>query len=120
MKVTDSEVKELVDELDREGAGQVNYKDFLKYSYLCQMFISHLELENILTALDHDKQGLISVAQLDDVLQNSEKFNFPPQALDTVFREMLGGEIGEVARNCVIKIEPFMESLKNQFEKVVV
>jgi len=26
---------------------------------------------------------------------------------------MLGGEIGEVARNCVIKIDAFMESLKN-------
>lgn len=62
MKVTDSEVRELVTELDRENTGQVNYVDFLKYSYLCQMFISHLELEHILTSLDEEKQGLISVA----------------------------------------------------------
>ena len=62
MKVTDSEVKELVTELDRDSSGKVNYHDFLKYSFLCQMYISHLELENILTSLDEEKQGLISVA----------------------------------------------------------
>jgi len=39
MKVTDGEVKNLVEELDREKTGKVNYQDFLKYSYLCQMYI---------------------------------------------------------------------------------
>lgn len=39
MKVTESEVQTLVQELDKDGMGQVNYQDFLKYSYLCQMYI---------------------------------------------------------------------------------
>lgn len=45
MKVTDSEIKDLVTELDGDNEGKVNYKDFLKYSYLSQMFLSHIELQ---------------------------------------------------------------------------
>lgn len=77
------------------------------------MYISSLNLENLLNQLDEEKKGLITVAQLDQVLQQADQFNFPPKALDTVFREMLGGEIGEVDRNCVIKIDAFMESIRN-------
>ena len=71
MKVTESDVASLVAELDSDKTGQVNYQDFLKYSYLCQMFISHFELQNLLTSMDDEQKGLITVAQLDTVLQNS-------------------------------------------------
>jgi hypothetical protein len=52
MKVTDGEVAALVEELDREKKGKVNYQEFLKYSYLCQMYIQHLNLEYMLNMLD--------------------------------------------------------------------
>jgi len=50
---------------------------------------------------------------LDEVLQKSEDFHFPSSALDMVFTEMLGQNIQNVDRNCVIKIEAFLESLKS-------
>ena len=61
MKCTESEVSQLVKELDKTGSGQVNYKEFLKFSYMCQMFIYHFKLESILTSLDEAKNGLVSV-----------------------------------------------------------
>lgn len=80
------------------------------------MYIQHLNLEYMLGVLDDQNKGLITVGQLDEILQRPDQFNFPPQALDTVFREMLGEDIQNVDRNCVIKIDAFMESLRNQFE----
>lgn len=35
MKVTENEVGKLIEELDKGKTGQVNYHEFLKYSYLC-------------------------------------------------------------------------------------
>ena len=79
------------------------------------MYLNHLRLEQMLNEMDVSKKGLITVAQLDTILQK-DHFNFPPSALDQVFKEMLGENIQNVERNCVIKIEAFMESLKEQFE----
>jgi Ca2+-binding EF-hand superfamily protein len=39
MKVEDRELDKLVEELDTEGNGKINYKEFLKYSYLSAMYI---------------------------------------------------------------------------------
>lgn len=68
MKVTENEVEKLLEELDPNKAGKVNYKEFLKYSYLCQMFIKHLTLEYMLTQQDTTQKGLVTVGQLDEVL----------------------------------------------------
>jgi Ca2+-binding EF-hand superfamily protein len=68
MKVSDREVEILVKELDQSGAGHINYKDFLKYTYLCHMYLNHFKLEMILNDLDIEKKGLITVAQLDKTL----------------------------------------------------
>jgi hypothetical protein len=59
---------------------------------------------------------MITVRQLDELLQNSEQFSFPPNAIDQVFTEMLGTNVSNVDRNCIIKIEPFLESLRSQFD----
>ena len=45
MKCTEREVMKLVQELDNQNTGFVNYNEFLKYSYLCQMYIYHYKLE---------------------------------------------------------------------------
>ena len=81
------------------------------------MYLNHFKLEMILNELDVEKKGLITVAQLDQTLQGSDSFGFSSAALDQVFCEMLGQKIQEVDRNCVIKIEAFMESLKAQFDE---
>lgn len=68
MKISDRESQELVKQLDEMNQGQVNYKDFLKYSYLCEMYLKHYNLELLLTNEDKEKKGLITVAQLDKIL----------------------------------------------------
>lgn len=48
MKLTDRDVETLIKEMEKSdttGKGQVNYKDFLKYSYLCLMYLNHFDLE---------------------------------------------------------------------------
>jgi hypothetical protein len=45
MKVTDREVEMLVQQMEKDKMNMVNYKDFLKYSYLCKMYFNHLKLE---------------------------------------------------------------------------
>ena len=89
MKVQDRELNTLIEELDSEKKGQINYQEFLKYSYLSAMYLQHGLLKIQLDANDTQQKGLITVAQLDGILQGDE-FNFPASALDEVFREMLG------------------------------
>jgi|TARA_B110000285_G_C15083410_1_gene594798 Ca2+-binding EF-hand superfamily protein len=89
MKVEDRELNTLIEELDSEKKGQINYQEFLKYSYLSAMYLQHGRLRSELDRNDTQQKGLITVAQLDVILQG-EEFNFPASALDEVFREMLG------------------------------
>ena len=118
MKFLDNEVDRLIDTMiNTEKMKTVNYKDFLKFSYLFQLYKNHMQLELDLKSLDEDGKGLITVASVDKLLQDEKNvYKFPPDALDKVFNEMLGSNLGEVDRNCIIKIDAFMDSLKQQFE----
>ena len=64
---------------------------------------------------DQGGSGQITVAQLDNILTNTQ-FGLPKEALDKVFQEMLQCSLEQVDRNCIIKIDPFLESLRGQFE----
>jgi|TARA_B110000285_G_C15081490_1_gene593760 Ca2+-binding EF-hand superfamily protein len=71
MKLTDRDVELLIKEMeksDASGQGKVNYREFLKYSYLCLMYLNHNDLEMRLVELDVEKKGLISVGQFDEIL----------------------------------------------------
>jgi len=62
MKFTDGEVDRLIDEIiKKEKQPTVNYRDFLKYSYLFQLFKNHLQLQLDLNKLDTEGKGLITV-----------------------------------------------------------
>ena len=64
------------------------------------MYIYHFKLESMLNSLDEDKNGLVSVHQLEQILSSSD-FNFPPNAVDTVLLEMLGVKnVDSIDRNC--------------------
>lgn len=58
----------LVQELDSENSGFVNYDEFLKYSYLCQMYIYHYKLEIMIREKDIEGKNLVKVAHLDEIL----------------------------------------------------
>lgn len=96
---------------------QINYKEFLKYSYLCHLFFNHLKLEEAMREADQENGDQITVAQLDVILAETN-FNLPPNALDQVFQEMLGCDLENVDRSCIIKIEPFMQNLRQQFDDI--
>ena len=55
---------------------------------------------------------MVKVADINAILQ-TEHFGFPPDAIDKVLVEMLGQEnVEQIDRNCLIKIDTFMENLK--------
>jgi len=116
VRLTEREQDEILKALDASNQGSVNYMDFLKYSYLCHLYINHYKLEMLLQKVDKEGRGMITVGQLDDILQ-SDHFFFPKSALDMVFQEMLESGGQQVDRNCIIKIDAFLQSLKSQFEK---
>jgi len=51
----------LLEKMDKEKLNSVNYKDFLKYSYLCHMYINYSKLEYEMKQLDKENKGLITV-----------------------------------------------------------
>lgn len=82
------------------------------------MYLGHNQLEDLMKELDTERKGLITVEQLDGLLQDRANFNLPPEALDQVFTEMLGQPIQNVDRACIIKIDQFMECLRGQFDQM--
>ena len=101
-----------------EGKATVNYKDFLKYSCLFKLFKHLMELEADLKKLDKEGKGLIQVGEVQKLLEDSNKsYQFPPNALVNVFNEMLGSNLEEVDPACIIKIDAFIDSLKQQFDE---
>lgn len=83
MKIGVQEQLSLVSKLKNE-MDQINYQDFLKYSFLCHLFFNHLMLEDSLREADQAGEGQITVAQLEEILA-SKHFALPPNALDQVF-----------------------------------
>ena len=70
----DDEVENLIDTIvNKEKINQVNYIDFLKFSYLFQLYKNHMQLENDLKELDAEKTGLITVSAVDKLLQDESK-----------------------------------------------
>ena len=80
MKIGPTEMDKLCENLKTEG-DMVSYKDFLKYSYLCHLYLNQTELEYAMREVDNNS-GMITVAQLDEILK---KFTFPANAIDQVF-----------------------------------
>ena len=79
------------------------------------MYINHFMLESMLRQVDKNRIGMVSVATLEQVLA-SKDFNFPANAVDSVLIEMLGAtNVTQIDRNCQIKIDTFMQSLRAQF-----
>ena len=57
----------------------------------------------------------MTVGQLETIL-GTKDFDFPENAVDTVLIEMLNApDMSKIDRNCYIKIDTFMESLRVQF-----
>lgn len=65
------EVERLIDTMvNEEKMDTVNYGDFLKFSYLFQLYKNQLQLEIDLKTLDQEGKGLITVDAVDKLLQD--------------------------------------------------
>lgn len=113
MKFHTGEVDQLISMIKTGKQQTVNYKDFLKYSCLFQLYKNLLVLELDLKNLDKEGKGLIQVGGVQQLLEDTTKsYKFPPNALVNVFNEMLGSNLEEVDPACIIKIDAFIDSLK--------
>ena len=119
MKFNDGEVDRLIETLlNNENKQTIDYKSFLKYSCLYQLYKNLLQLESDLKNLDMEGKGLIQVGVVQKLFEdNSNRYKFPSNFLVTVFNEMLGSNLEEVDPACIIKIDAFISSLKQQFEQ---
>lgn len=90
MKLGPAQLNKLLEKLSDSGQAElkVDYRNFLKYSYLAHLFINHVLLATNMRDTDQSGSGQITVAQLDNILQNNQ-FGLPKEALDKVFQEML-------------------------------
>ena len=61
MKIGQTEQAKMIEKL-KDQSGQVNYKDFLKFSYLADLFKNQSRLEYAMKEADKDEQGTITVA----------------------------------------------------------
>ena len=53
MKLGQTEVSTLISKLKNE-MDQINYKEFLKFSYLCHLFSNHMKLEEAMREADKE------------------------------------------------------------------
>jgi hypothetical protein len=59
MKIGPNEMENLIGNLKTES-DTVNYKDFMKYAYLCHLYLKHTELEYAMREVDNST-GMITV-----------------------------------------------------------
>lgn len=83
--------------------------------YLTQLYIKEAKLYYAMREKDFEGKGGITIGLLKELLMSDENFKFPQDALDTVFKQMLGQDIGHVDTECIIDTEQFIKSLRGEF-----
>lgn len=114
-----AEVDELKAELDPKNTGLIPYNEFLAAMFLSQLFIKEAKLYDLLKTYDTEGKGGVTIGFLNEILISNEDFKFPPDALNSVFKQMLGQDIGQIDPECIIDTEQFIKSLRNEFEGIV-
>lgn len=57
----------------------------------------------------------MTIGLLNEILMSNEEFKFPQNALSSVFKQMLGQDIGHIDPECIIDTEQFIKSLRGEF-----
>ena len=83
------------------------------------MYIKEFKLYDLLKQYDTEGKGGVTIGLLNEILISHEEFKFPPDALNSVFKQMLGQEIGSIDPECIIDTEQFIKSLRNEFDGIV-
>ena len=101
-------VSELMSSLNMEKGGEVakNLKSLYAFMF-SQLIEANMNKES--------KPVVTVIGLLKELLMSDENFKFPQDALDTVFKQMLGQDIGNVDPECIIDTEQFIKSLRGEF-----
>lgn len=102
-------------ELDPEEKGMIPYSEFTGALFLSQLYLKEFRLYELLKKYDTEGKGGVTIGLLNEILISSEEFKFPPDALNAVFKQMLGQEIGTIDTECIIDTDQFIKSLRNEF-----
>jgi len=89
MKATEREMRILVKELDQKETGAIEYDEFLNTCICSYIYLKEMKLRQAFARLDTEKSGYISIEQMKDTLSSAE-FAFPNDALERIFRLVLG------------------------------
>ncbi len=103
----------IVEELDKDSTGKINYKLFLNEVYITKMFLKELQLHNTLIEADTEGRGGVTIAEMKSILA---EFQFPEEALGAAFQAMLKADINQIEPECIIDTEKFIQSLHKEFE----
>lgn len=58
----------IVNELDKEKSGKINYKLFLDSVYITKMYMQELQLYNTLQEADTEGRGGVTIAEMKQIL----------------------------------------------------
>lgn len=113
------EKKELLRELDPQEQNKIPYGEFTGALFLSQLYIKEFRLYELLKQYDTENKGGVTIGLLNEILISNEEFKFPEDALNSVFKQMLGQEIGTIDPECIIDTDQFIKSLRNEFDGIV-
>jgi len=105
-------------ELDVEKTGLISYGEFLNAMFLTQLYIKEAKLYYKMREKDFEGKGGVTIGLLNEILMSDENFQFPQNALSSVFKQMLGQDIGHIDPDCIIDTEQFIKSLRGEFTEM--
>ena len=90
MGLSPREFAMLVQELDPNKSGTIQYRVFLNEVYVTKMYLKEMELYNTLQEADTEGRGGVTIAEMKNILS---EFQFPEDALGAAFQAMLKADI---------------------------
>ena len=115
VNVGKAEIEMLQTELDPQKTGLISYGEFLNAMFLTQLYIKEAKLYYKMRDKDFEGKGGVTIGLLNEILMSDENFQFPQNALSSVFKQMLGQDIGHIDPDCIIDTEQFIKSLRGEF-----
>ena len=115
VNVGKAEVELLQTELDPQKTGNICYGEFLNAMFLTQLYIKEAKLYYKMRESDFEGKGGVTIGMLNEIRMSDENFKFPQNALSSVFKQMLGQDIGHIDPECIIDTEQFIKSLRGEF-----
>ena len=114
MTASPNEVTALVEELDTNNRGFIEYDAFLNSCFISYILLKEYRIRLLFETFDTEKKGVVTVSQLREVLTN-EECKFPEDALDRAFKDELKVDLSSIDPATYIDYNQFLESLRKEY-----